>query len=1149
MKIHELLDRDPRVSALANGGQARIAGSNDQRTTAELRAELETFVCDGQYGDALKRILDSYLGQLDRPRQNAVWVSGFFGSGKSHLLKMLAHLWVNTEFEDGVTARGLVRDLPDEVVAALIELDQRSKRIGLNPISASGAMPSGHHERVRLTVLGFLLKACGFPEKYPAAQFCFWLRENGYLEKVRRHVESAGKSWTKSVPGLHGDSLIAQGVLLADPHFAKDEKDARRVLQTLFPMPPGDISTTEFLEAARSALSTKPELPHTVLVLDEVQQFIGDSSDRATLITELSEAIQTQLDSRVLLVASGQSALSATPLLQKLKDRFRIPVQLSDTDVEAVTRKVILQKKASASAPIRDILARNAGEVSRQLQGTRIGERPEDRQFALLDYPLLPTRRRFWEECFRAVDAAGTHSQLRSQLRILHDAVRSIADRDLGTVIPGDALFEAIAPDLVNTGVLLGELNTRIQEQSTRPEEGPLRKRICGVVFLISKLSREPGFDSGVRATPRTIADVLVEDLEADSGPLRRRVETQLEAMANDGTLMRVGDEYRLLTTQGAEWDRAFKEHLAALGSRIPEMQAKQDQLLAAAVQQTLADLRPKQGESKVPRSLELHARPDAPPEGADSLLVWLRDGSSSSQKDVEAEARRRGQQDAVIHVFLAKPGSDLQARLREAEAARHVLEAKGQPSEPAEAREACESMRSRLQAAETARDELIRELVAASKVYQGGGNEVYGESLRQKLETALAASLARLFPRFHEADHRSWSVALQRARQGSDEPFACVGWERPMQEHPVVQELLRAIGAGARGLDLRKALRAPPFGWPQDAIDAALIALHRTGALQVQINGQALPAGQLDQNKISSAEFRLEKVRLTVPEKLQLRGLFQKAGVLVKSGEEEHKAPLFLEALRSLALSAGGEAPLPACPTTRQIDELKRLSGSEQLAALLSAQSELEALIAAWTKAKERAELRRPAWERLKRLAQHASGLPILQEVQPELDALIQQRSLLENSDYATPLIQRLERALRESLRAAHAASQAALDAGERELEASPEWTRLPEAKRLELRAAQRLTPLPDLDLADTERLLQALDQRPLARWAELSEGLPTRFARARADAARALEPKVQQVSLKSPLLKTSAELEAFLESTKADLLRRLNDGPIVIG
>ena len=131
MKIHEVLDRDPRTARLANNGQARITDAADGPALEELRAELETFVCDGRFGDALQRILDRYPANLGTPKQDSAWVSGFFGSGKSHLLKMLTHLWENTAFPDGNTARGLVRGgLPDEVQAQnAVKRAARSRRM------------------------------------------------------------------------------------------------------------------------------------------------------------------------------------------------------------------------------------------------------------------------------------------------------------------------------------------------------------------------------------------------------------------------------------------------------------------------------------------------------------------------------------------------------------------------------------------------------------------------------------------------------------------------------------------------------------------------------------------------------------------------------------------------------------------------------------------------------------------------------------------------------------------------------------------------------------------------------------------------------------------------------------------------------------
>ena len=105
MKIKDALQRDPAANPLINQGQARITDRQNERTMQELHGELSTFVCEGQYADGLQKIIRSFIDNLGRTNQRGAWVSGFFGSGKSHLLKMLCHLWQDTKFSDGASAR------------------------------------------------------------------------------------------------------------------------------------------------------------------------------------------------------------------------------------------------------------------------------------------------------------------------------------------------------------------------------------------------------------------------------------------------------------------------------------------------------------------------------------------------------------------------------------------------------------------------------------------------------------------------------------------------------------------------------------------------------------------------------------------------------------------------------------------------------------------------------------------------------------------------------------------------------------------------------------------------------------------------------------------------------------------------------------
>ena len=1158
MKIHETLDRDPRTARLANDGQARITGDAGARATDELRAELETFVCEGQFGDALQRILDSYLANLEHARQQSAWVSGFFGSGKSHLLKMLTHLWVNTRFPDGATARTLVRGgLPDEIEALLRELDTKAQRSGRPAAAAAGTLLGGSVDHVRAAVLAIVLRDGGWPEQYPQARFCFWLRERGLLDRVRAAVEAADRPWLRELHDLYVSPVIAAALIDADPDFAPDAAAARQVLVQQFPQLATDLTTEQFVETTRAALAAdggSGELPLTVLVLDEVQQYVNEAQDRSAAITEVAEAVQTQFDSRVMLVGAGQSALSAgTPALMWLRDRFRISVELTDADVEAVTRKVLLHKKPSAVPAVEAMFEAHAGEVARHLQGARLGARAGDRGDRTPDYPLLCVRRRFWEACFQAVDALGSHSQLRSQLRIVHDALGRVADRDLGAVIPASDLFDAVAADLVNTGVLLGELDTRIRKLDDGTPDGRLRRDLCGLVFLIGKLPREASVDTGVRATAAVLADLLVDDLAADSGAFRRRAADALDALARDGVLMRVADEFRLQTTEGAAWDGAFRERQTALRQHEVEITARRDQLFGEKVQAILSDIRLRHGETKLARALALRTGESLAAAG-DAVTVWLRDGWSGSLGGVQADARRGGGEDPTLHVYLPKRGADaLRNRIVEAEAARRVLDHYGAPASP-EGRDARESMESRRRSAEQARDEIAEDLLRSATVLQGGGSELFGADLKEKLTAGAEASLARLYPRFTDGDHRGWEAALRRARDGSDQPLTVVGWDGATGDHPVAREVLSTVGAGARGAAVHKALKAAPYGWPQDAIDAVLVALHRGGQLRAARNGQPIAAGALDQAGIKGAEFRPERVQLAASQRIALRGLFGRLGINTRSGEEEARAPAFLAALDALGRRAGGAPPLPPAPDLALVDELTRLAGNEQLAAIHAQAADLTRRIEEWTALADRADARRPTWELATALRRHADGLPAAAEAGPELDAIREQRSLLADADQTGPLAARLAAALREALAGAQGALAEQINRANATLAGDATWSRLDPAGQAEIRRRNGLDPPEPPAVATDDDLLRALDARPLAAWRSELDAVDTRVARALAEAAARLQADddtgapTTTVEVRRGTLADETAVRTWLREQEKKLLAAVRKGPVIV-
>ena len=1146
MKNREIYQRDPSEITLLNNGVATMTDALDEDERRTLRFELEHFVCEGEYRRGLVRILDSYLSNQGQPEQPAAWVSGFFGSGKSHLAKMLRFLWIDYHFpEDGASARGLAR-LPDDVTELLTELVTLGRRsYGLH--AAAGTLGAGAGDSVRLALLGIVFKSAGLPESFPQAQFCLWLRKNDIYDPVRIAVEAEGRDFRRELNDLYVSPLIARALLATDPDFAGSERDARAALRDQFPKPE-DITTHEFVTALQDTLAPEGELPCTVIILDEVQQYIGEDSSRSYEVQGVVEDCSKRFGDRLLLLGTGQTALSSTPALQRLQGRFTVNVELSDIDVEVVTRRVVLAKRPDRTNAVKSTLDDNTGEINRHLVSTRIGPRSEDEAVLVEDYPLLPVRRRFWEHTLRAVDRAGTAGQLRTQLRIVYDAIRYTADDPVGTVVPADFLFEEISPNLLRSGVLLREVNETIFKQDDGTPDGRLKLRLCALVFLIRKLPREAGIDIGVRATEETLADLLVKDLAQDGATLRGRLPALLEELTSDSTLMKLEDEYSLQTRESSEWENEFRNRQTRLVNDLTQMSSKRAQLLGAAVQEEIGSVRLLHGTCKEPRKLALHLGAEPPLGATHEIPVWIRDGWGADEGSVVADARADGSDSPVIHVFLPKSRADDLARVVAAQAAANeTLEYKGVPS-TAEGIEARQGMETRRTEAANNQRSLVAAIVGDAKVYQGGGSERPGATLQDKIREVANASLDRLFHDFRDADDDRWSRVIEYARRGAEHPLEVLDYDGKTEDYRVCSEVLSFVGSGKKGKEVRDYFSAPPYGWPRDAIDAALISLFGAGHLRATANGTPLKPRELDQAKVSVTDFRVESATIDTRQRIKVRKLFQSAGVTCKPNEEATAAAEFLAELDRLAQSAGGDAPLPERPDTSHLRDLQSLAGNEQLVGILDRYDELQKNIEDWTKAADLAEKRFPAYERLRSLTSHAKEMDVASETQPQIEAIAANRSLLADSDPVPDLTRMLADALRTALVEAETGFSTTYDEELKQLESAESWREIEQAERDRILEDLRIEKVTKGATGTEQEVLESLGRISLYDWRTRTAALPQLFADAHIRADKLVEPKTHHFKPRRTTLRTPEDVKDWLGETERELLKQVEQGPIVV-
>lgn len=1141
MKIKDLLLRDPSTP-LVNEGIASIPETAGDAELRALKDELEMFVCEGKFEDALVRILESYIAGLANNAQKAAWVSGFYGSGKSHLLKMMTHLWADTSLP-GVRARGSAT-LPPNVHALLRELDANAARAGCTVVAAAGTMLGGT-EDVRQTVLTILLRGLGLPTDFVRAQFTLHLQAHDWLEPVRHSLETNGGIWADELADLYVSPRLAEALMAVTPRFGTTIDRVQDVLLAQFPQPVGDISADQFIDVAKGALRLRGngEIPFTLLVLDEMQQYVGSLPDRATRLASLMEVLSQQFKSRVFVVASGQSALaSQTPNIGFLDARFALRIQLQEQEVATVIRKVLLQKRPNSMPRLTEILAGHPGELSRQLADTSIRPTGNEHGDLVADYPLLPVRRRFWDACFRALDAAGSRSALRSQLRIVRDALEGLADANDTTTIGTDALYDELSTQLVNTGVLARETQEAISELDG------LKRRAAAVVFLAGRLDRtNAATDLGVRTTAAHLGDLLVTDIAADTIAFRQEVATALGQMRDGGTLMLTDDEYALETTEGREWRQELERQKVALRGDVVATTRKRHDAVADAIKQV------RQVVPRVPHGTEMRdiefVYATELPTPAEKVLVWVRGEWDVPRTTFDATARTAGQDHPVVHLFVPSPAGDaLDNAIIAQEAADATLRIMpvGAAQAAVDARRATDTLH-RTSVARV--KEIVDDLVSRSIVAQGGGTVVSGTTIADRVRDAAIRATARQFPRFSTANNAGWAMVLRNAINGGADPLRAVAHNGPTESHPVCVEVLAKVGATARGSAVRSTLKAVPFGWPQDAIDGALVALVRANVLAVMIDNRATTPDQLSQARIGTAQFRRISIVISNPQRLELRTLYQVAGVTCAPQGEDQGATDFITAARAIAAGAGGDAPLPPVPTHPAIADAQSRAGAERLQALLDSKTDLTTTITEWKGARDLATLRMPAWQSALGLEPHASQVPDLDTTVTQLHAIRTQRSLLDPGCPIDALLATLASGLREAVREAYQEVLAASEAANATLQSSAVWAQLTAAQQHEVMATAQLTAPAEPETGSPADLEMSLRTRSLDGWRSLRDALPGRAQTAIATAVRLVTPATRPVTIdRHVVLTTPADVEAWVMRQWERLSEAITRGPALV-
>jgi hypothetical protein len=974
-----------------------------------------------------------------------------------------------------------------------------------------------------------------------------WLYREGIYDAVRNHVEANDYDWDTELDNFYVAEGLHQALVAIKPTLFSSPTTCVEALSNLYPFVQ-DISNDEMVKAIRQCLTKDDRFPLTLVVLDEIQQYIGENSERSMDVQETVEACCKDVGGKLLFIGTGQTAVTGTSNLKRLEGRFTVRIELSDADVDAVIRKVILAKNPESKGPLEEVMQTNLGEISRHLSGTTIGHRQSDIQYFSQDYPVLPVRRRFWENTLRVLDQTGTDSQLRNQLSMIHKVIQTNLDDPLGHVVPADYLYFDSADKLLQGRILPRKVyeKTMTWSQQGAPHE-QLMARACGLVFLINKLGENN--EIGIHATVDTLADLLVEDLSQGSSSLRSTLPSLLDKCE---LLIRIGDEFRIQTEESAAWNDDFLRERNILANEAHRIDTDRDDRIRAHFTGTLKQISLTQGTSKVGRSVFPVFASQLPTDSDKHVCIWIRDGWSIDENSVRAEARQAGNQSSTTFVFIPKRSADdLRHYLIEFKAANATLESRGVPNTPegVEARSAMETIK---HTAEGKIRELLDEAFSGIRVFQGGGSEILGNDLREMLSEASNNALSRLYPQFAPADHSGWGKVYEKAQKGAPDALKAVAYEGDPQSHPVCKTILSFIASGKRGTDIRSNFEDAPFGWSRDAVDGGLQVLLVAGLIRaLDDRGRPIDSKEMARQAIGKTMFKVESTTVSTAQRIQIRKVLQKAGITPKQGEEQSYVASFIEKLTALADRAGGEAPKPERPDKTFLDEIRLSTGNDQLITLYNRRDELSQSIDEWERIGTKIEARWPCWLTLQRLIHHAANLSDAAVLTSQVNHVATERQLLDEPDLIAPLIQSVSQLLRAELNRLDQEYRSNYEQGLKALYEDGNWQQLDEGQQNQILSQHSLQKgaQPKVEVGSSEEVLKTLETTPLATLADRVAAIPARFPNVSAAAAKLLEPAAQFVSLPRRTLKSDAEIAEWVDEVRTTLESAAEKGlPIVI-
>ncbi|SMP72058.1 BREX system P-loop protein BrxC [Anoxynatronum buryatiense] len=532
-----------------------------QKEEADVQQELEEYVVTRELNRHFNTFFDSYKTSINHHTDKmGVWISGFFGSGKSHFIKILSYLLENKS----VSGKTAVNYFNDKISDPMVRADMQkagslsSDVILFNIDSKSDADSKTTKESIVRVFNKVFDEMQGFCGSIPwLADLERQLVKEGSYDAFRSRYEALSNStWQETREDFYfEEDNIVQALADTTRMSAESARSWYKKADENY-----SLSVEKFATRVRDYIESKGKEHHVIFLVDEMGQYIGDDVGLMLNLQTVVEDLGTHCGGKAWVIVTSQQDIDTVTRVKgndfsKIQGRFNTRLSLSSANVDEVIKRRILAKTDVAADTLKLVYAGNEAVLKNLI--TFSSDTPEMKTYTSSDdfidvYPFIPYQFRLLQSVFTAVrqhGASGKHLSEgeRSLLSAFQEAAIQYADGNVGTLIPFSAFFETIEAFLdhnIRTVVLHAEDNDRL---SSRDVE------VLKVLFLVKWVNEK------MPSNMENIATLMISHMEQDKIELKKEVEASLARLLKENLIQKNGSAYIFLTHEEQDVNREIQ--------------------------------------------------------------------------------------------------------------------------------------------------------------------------------------------------------------------------------------------------------------------------------------------------------------------------------------------------------------------------------------------------------------------------------------------------------------------------------------------------------------------------------------------------------------------------------------------------------------